>query len=150
MKRRTFLSSATACALSPFASTAIAQVAPTQLVISPSTGEDAAALYYAMQQGWFQQAGLELSVLPANGAAAMPAVIGGAVQIAYANVYSLVIAYKKGIPITLVAPGVSYVSATAFWQLLVAGDSPIHTPKDLQGKIIAVSELGDMASTSSN
>ena len=48
----------------------------------------------------------------------------------------------------MVAPGVSYASATAFWQLLVAGDSPVHTPKDLAGKIVAVSELGDMASFS--
>lgn len=145
MRRHEFLGAATACALSPLARTSLADVAPTALVVSPSPGPDAAGLYYGMQQGWFQAAGLELSIVPASGAAAIPGVIGGAIQIAYANLFSLCAAHQKGFPITLIAPGVAYASATAFNQILVAADSPANTPKDLIGKTIAVTALADMA-----
>lgn len=144
MKRSVFLAGAAAASFSPCAVRA-ADVAPFPLVVAPPSGTDAGALYYAMQQGWFQQVGLQITAIPGNGAAAMPGVIGGSVQFAYANVYSLAEAHVKGIPIVLVAPGIAYVSATAFQQLLVNGDGPIRGQKDLVGKIVAVSSLGDMA-----
>ena len=143
MRRHAFLSAATACVLTSVASPAPADVATTPLIIGPPTGQDAAGLYYAMQKGWFQQAGLDISVMPAAGATAIPGVLGGALQVAYANVFSLCIAHQKGIAITLIAPGVAYASATAFNQLLVAGDSPIHAKKDFVGKTVAVPSLGE-------
>ncbi len=143
MRRNAFLGAATACALSSFASPAAADVTTTPLIIGPPNGQDAAGLYYAMQKGWFQQAGLDITVTPASGATAIPGVLGGALQVAYANTFSLCIAHQKGFPITLIAPGVAYASATAFSQLLVGGDSPIHTKKDFVGKTIAVPSLGE-------
>ena len=72
--------------------------------------------------------------------------IGGSLQIAYANTFSLCQAHAKGIPITLIAPGVAYQSTNAFNELVVGPDSTVRSAKDLVGKTIAVSELGDMAS----
>ena len=146
MRRRTFFGLAGAAAITSLASAARAQAPLTPFVVSPPAGQDGAGLYYALRQGWFQQAGLDVSVQPASGAAAIPGVLGGAVQVAYANVFSLCEAHVKGLPIVLVAPGVAYASATAFQQLVVAGDSPLRTQKDFPGKTVAVSALGDMAS----
>ena len=148
MRRTAFLGAATACTIAPFASAALADSAPIPLVVAPPTGMDATGLYYALQQGWFQQAGLQVTVTPASGAAAIPAVIGGAVQIAYANVFSLCEAHQKRVPITLIAPGVLYTTDHAFQKLLVAADSPARGPKDFVGKTIGVGALGDMASFS--
>jgi NitT/TauT family transport system substrate-binding protein len=102
-------------------------------------------LYYAVQQDWFKQAGLDVVIQPVpNGGAGMSALVGGAVQIAYANVISLSIAHQRGVPVTLVAPGAGYHSANAIARLLVPADSSIQSLKDLEGKTIGVPLLGDI------
>ena len=145
MRRGKFFGTVTAYGLSLAAVGALADE-PIELAVAPPTGPDAAGLYYGLQQGWFQQAGLKVTVVVANGAAAVPGVIGGSLQIAYANTLSLCQAHAKGIPITLIAPGVAYRSTGAFNELIVGADSTVRSAKDLVGKTIAVSELGDMES----
>lgn len=129
------------------ASALVAQTAPTALVVSPLTGPDDASLYYAQQQGWFRDAGLDVTIQPlTNGSAGMSAVVGGSVQIAFGNVLSLSDAHVKGVPITLIAPGSGYDSNAASILLLTGGSSTIHTARDLSGKTVAVPSLVDLIS----
>ncbi len=144
MRRGTFLASAAALAAADAPAVVCAQ-GLTPLVVSPLTGPTEASMYYAIQQGWFKTAGLDLQVEPlANGGSGMSAVVGGSVQFAFGNVISLAEAHLNGIPITIVAPGAPYDTNDASIELLVAGPAPIHSAKDLVGKTIAVPSLHDL------
>ncbi|MGA2395146.1 MAG: ABC transporter substrate-binding protein [Candidatus Lustribacter sp.] len=144
MQRRSFLASAAALAAAGAPALVRAQ-STTPLVVAPLTGPTEASMYYAIQQGWFKTAGLDLDVQPlANGSSGMSAVVGGSVQFAFGNVISLAEAHLNGIPITIVAPGAPYDTNNASIELLVAGPAPIHSAKDLAGKTIAVPSLHDL------
>jgi NitT/TauT family transport system substrate-binding protein len=144
MRRGSFLASAAALTAANAPGLVRAQT-PTPLVVAPLTGPTEASMYYAIQQGWFKTAGLDLDVEPlANGSSGMSAVVGGSVQFAFGNVISLAEAHLNGIPITIVAPGAPYDTNNASIQLLVAGPAPIHSAKDLAGKTIAVPSLHDL------
>lgn len=147
MRRRSFLASASALAAAGAPALVRAQ-ALTSVVVAPLTGPTEASMYYAIQQGWFKAAGLDLDVEPLpNGGSGMSAVVGGSVQFAFGNVISLAEAHLNGIPITIVAPGAPYDTNDASIQLLVAGSSPIHSAKDLAGKTIGVPGLHDLITT---
>ena len=64
---------------------------------------------------------------------------GGSLQFGYANTFTLIQAFQKGIPLKLVAPGAMYTSKAPTIKLLVAADSTIQTGKDLIGKTIGTS-----------
>src|ERR1700678_1617597 len=134
MRRRSFLTTAAALSVAGAPALVRAQTL-TPLVVAPLTGPTEASMYYAIQQGWFKTAGLDLDVQPlANGSSGMSAVVGGSVQFAFGNVISLAEAHLNGIPITIVAPGAPYDTNNASIELLVAGPAPIHSAKDLIGK----------------
>lgn len=122
-----------------------AQTTRTPIVVAPIASTDMASVYYAVQQGWFLQAGLDVTLQPApSGAAAMTAVVGGAVQIGYNNTLALSTAHAKGIPVVLLSPGAQYRTAIPHAVLIVAADSPLKTPKDLVGHTVAVAGLHDL------
>jgi NitT/TauT family transport system substrate-binding protein len=122
----------------------------TAIVVSPITVIGMVNLYYAVNTGMFERAGLDVTVVPAaSGAAGLTSVVGGAAQISFANVLTLSIAHAKGIPVRLLAPGGQHTAAPAGqWDVdgtgLVAPDSPVRTPKDLEGRVVAVASLGDL------
>lgn len=104
---------------------------------------------YALEQGWFAQAGLDCKVSNLGGGSAVgAAVIGGAVDIGATNMFTAVLAHAKGIDVKIVFPGGRYEETNPTTQMLVALDSPIRTAKDLEGRAIAVAGLNDLASTS--
>lgn len=143
--RRHFLGSSAALAVTAAARPAAAQ-APTPIVVSPLSGPDNASVYYAQQQGWFRQAGLDVTIRAVpSGPVGMAALIGGSAQIANSNVLSLCIAYAKQVPVAIVAPGSIYdASVTANVLLVAAPGSPIRSPKELNGKSVAVPGLSDL------
>lgn len=146
IRRRSFL--AGAAALTAGAPALVRAQTLTPLVVAPLTGPTEASMYYAIQQGWFKAAGLDLDVEPlANGSSGMSAVVGGSVQFAFGNVISLAEAHLNGIPIAIVAPGAPYDTNDASIQLLVAGSAPIRSAKDLDGKTIGVPSLHDLITT---
>jgi NitT/TauT family transport system substrate-binding protein len=103
--------------------------------------------YYAAANGYFKKAGMEASFGAfTSGPAIAAAVISGAADVGYSNVISLAIAHSKGLPITIVMPANLHVSAAPTAGLLaVKADSPIRSAKDLNGKIIAVIGLNNIA-----
>lgn len=123
----------------------------TPMIVAPLSGPDDVGLYYPAQQGWFRQAGLDVTIQPtANGPAAMAAMVGGSIHIAQGNVLSLCAAHAKGVPITLVAPGSIYDTNAnpPNVQLLASSSSPVRSPKDLGGKSVAVPSLSDLLTIS--
>jgi NitT/TauT family transport system substrate-binding protein len=99
-------------------------------------------LFYALDLGYFKQAGLDVQItkLPA-GADVVAAVIGSAVEIGSANLVSIAQAHEQGFPILLVAPSGGNSSRSSIDAIVVAKDSPIKTAKDLEGKTAVTSAI---------
>ena len=117
-----------------------AQEAPSKIAtIAIDTGAEA---FYGVEQGFFKKNGLDASVQPmTNGPAITAAVVGGTVEIGFSNLVSLAIAFKRGVPITLIAPAGMYSSKAPTSTCMVALNSPIKTAKDMNGKIFATNGL---------
>jgi NitT/TauT family transport system substrate-binding protein len=99
-------------------------------------------LYYAIRTGRFARAGLDVQYTPNNsGAAAMAAVVSGALEMGSSNTLSICSAHMRDIPVTIAAPQVLYTTRTREAMLQVAVNSAIHTGADLNGKTIAVPTL---------
>lgn len=101
-----------------------------------------AEVYYAQEMGFFKKAGLDVEVQTiSNGGAITSAVVGGAIDIGQGNVLSLITAYKKNVPVTIIAPAGRYSSTRPTSQLVAKKDSPIRKASDLDNKTIAVNGL---------
>ena len=105
---------------------------------------DVAPLYVGIDQGFFKDEKLTIKPQLAEGGAAItPAVVSGDNQIGFSNNTSLLIAASKKLPIEIIAQGVlaGKTEKEAWADLMVPKGSPIKTPKDLEGKTIAVNTL---------
>src|SRR3954447_26182802 len=81
---------------------------PTKLTVQDVAGVPSAFLSFGVQKGFFRKQGLDVKVVPAHGGAAIiPAVLSGKVQIGGSNLVSVLLATSKGLPIQVVAPGTS-------------------------------------------
>lgn len=119
--------------------------ARTQIVVAPIASTDMTAVYWAKDQGLFEKAGLDVTIQQTpTGAASMQAVIGGAAQVGYGNTLALSTAHGKGIAVALICPGAQYRTNLPHAVLLAAADSPAKTPKDVEGKTVAVAGLHDL------
>lgn len=104
---------------------------------------DVAPLYLGMKQGFFQAEGLNVEPVAAQGGAAIvPLLVSGEVQFGFGNAISLIIGAAKGLPVRIVAQGDQAGNSSG---LYVASGSPITSPKDLEGKKIAVVTLKNNA-----
>jgi NitT/TauT family transport system substrate-binding protein len=114
----------------------------TSLSIATVASDPLALPLYAQQLGFFAKAGLEVTInATMNGAAITSAVASGAVDVGGSNLSTLVLAFKKGVPITVIAPAGIYNAASPVMGIVVPKTSTIVAPKDLEGKIVAVSPL---------
>jgi NitT/TauT family transport system substrate-binding protein len=114
----------------------------TTLKIATIPIDTGAEAFYALDQGFFKKAGLDVSLERiSNGPAIAAAVASGAVDIGFSNLVSLAIAYKRGVAITLIAPAGMYNSKAPTSTCVVALNSPIKTAKDLNGKVFATNGL---------
>jgi NitT/TauT family transport system substrate-binding protein len=108
---------------------------------------DATALmFYANDENYFKNAGLSVDLQAmANGEAVTLAVAGGAVDIGCSEAVSLILAYRKGIPITLIAAGGSQTAKVAVGYLFARNDLKVTSGADFNGKIVAVVGLNGFA-----
>jgi NitT/TauT family transport system substrate-binding protein len=122
-----------------------AQAARTPVIVTTTTPIDVLPFFYGMQQKWFERAGLDVTFTTlASGALALVAVTGGAANIGFGNPLSILIAYSKGAPVQLVAPGSDFVPNAPTAQIFVLPDSPIRAARDLEDKSFAVTGLHDL------
>lgn len=143
MIRRTLLALAVASALAP-----VPGGAQTMPVIHVATIpiDAGAQVFYGKEMGFFEKAGLDVRIREVpNGGAIASAVAGQAVDIGYANLVSIAVAFKKGIPFTIVAPSALYTKSAPTTACIVSKSSPVRTAKDLTGKTVASDALGNIA-----
>lgn len=141
MKRRRLLVGL--AALAATAARAGAQALPTVRITclpSDSYGE----AYYAQDLGTFAKHGLSIDIVASvAGAIGINALAGGSADVSVANPLSVAQAVAKGIPITIIAGGGLYTTASPATLLLVPQRSTAHTAKDLEGEVVGLPGLGD-------
>ena len=112
---------------------------------------DCAPIYLGKAKGFFAKQNLDITLsTQGGGAAIIPGVLSGQLQFGFSNVPSLLIAQNKGLKFVGIAPGVAStgVAGHDFSAILVPGDSPIKTAKDLAGKTVAVNNLNNIGDVS--
>jgi NitT/TauT family transport system substrate-binding protein len=118
------------------------------VTVQDTAGVPSAFLEYGVQEGFFRQRGLDVQVTPSQGGATVvPAVIAGDTDIGGSNLVSVLLAQDKDVPVKIVAPG-TFVRGDReqdFSAIIAAGDSDIRSPKDLEGKTLAVNTLKNVA-----
>jgi len=107
---------------------------------------DNAAMFVAMEKGFFKAEGLDLETLPlAGGAPIINGVVSGDLQFGWTNVISLYQARVGGFDFKLIAGGATNVKAKhESHAIQVAQNSPVKTAKDLEGKTVAVNTLNNI------
>lgn len=104
-----------------------------------------ALAYYAKDLGYFQDAGLDVTIQSiSNGAVITSSVISDSIDIGWSNIISLAAAYKRGLPVTIIGAGGLWVNGSLATQLMVRKDSALHTAADLSGKVIGTTGLADV------
>jgi len=105
---------------------------------------DVAPVHLALERGLFAAEGLDVTIeLVQGGAAAIPALVGGDLQITYGNWVSFLLANQEGIELRAVAAGVA--AASGFTELLAAAGSGLEdNPAGLAGATIAVNTLNNI------
>ncbi|MBL3699188.1 ABC transporter substrate-binding protein [Leucobacter luti] len=107
---------------------------------------DVAAIYVGVEQGFFEEEGLDVSLeLAQGGAAIVPAVVSGDYQFGFSNVTSLLLGVSNGVPIQAVsAANFTTGSDPDIGAVVVPEGSPITTAADLAGKTVAVNTLNNI------
>jgi NitT/TauT family transport system substrate-binding protein len=99
-----------------------------------------------MAKGFFAEQNLEVTVQKTTGGhEAVPCVVSGQCQFAFANVTSLLLAHAKGLPLKVIAAG-SFSTGTPedFGAIVVPAGSNVKTVKDLEGKTISVNQINNI------
>ncbi len=116
---------------------------PLRLATLPLDGT--ALAYYAKDLGYFQDAGLDVTIESiTNGAAITAAVLANSLDIGWSNTISLAAAYKRGLPVVVIGAGGIATTGNLATQLMVRKDSPIRTATDLTGKVIGCTGLANV------
>lgn len=95
-----------------------------------------ALMFYADAGGFFKTVGLDVNLQAmANGELVTAGLTGGALDIGCSQAVSVFIAYKHGLPMTIIAPG--GVQTPDSGVLFVPKDSTAQSGRDLNGKTVA-------------
>lgn len=145
--RSSFVRLGAAFALAAAAPSAALAQRLTEVKFAAIPSDIAAEAWYAENSGILKRFGLSAQITPlTNGGAISSAVLGGAADVGYSNVISLVSAKTRGLPITIIAPANLHVaSAPTAGIIAVKKSSPYQTGKDLTGKIVGVVGLNNIA-----
>ena len=142
MKRASFVALSAMASLQAFPASA-----QTPVKIRAATGavEEFALPYYALQKGFFRDAGLDidLTFIPGGGAITQ-ALAAGALDLAVTNSGSLAAAHARGLPVYLLTPCSVFSQMQPIAHVVVSKNSSIREAKDLAGKTIGVTTLRDM------
>jgi NitT/TauT family transport system substrate-binding protein len=120
----------------------------TKLAVQETAGVPSAFVGFGIEKGFFEKQKLEIDLQPTQGGAAtIPALVSGEIQVGGSNVVSLLLASSKGLPIQAIAGGTSARASGEkdFGALLVPKGKGISEPEDLEGKTVAVNTLNNIA-----
>jgi NitT/TauT family transport system substrate-binding protein len=109
---------------------------------------DVAPVYLGIEQGFFEEEGIELDLSAGQGGAAIvPGVASGSIDVGFGNNLSLVVAASSGLPLQVICSAVDSTGdpdADPF--TIVTADPAITRPADLEGKTVAtntINAIGD-------
>lgn len=138
LSRRTAVAALTTSALGLAAPRLRAQTTKLRVSIIPII--DVAPLQVAVAKGFFAAEGLEVDTTPIQGGAAgIPALAAGQVQVAFSNVISTILAARQGLGVEIIANGSNTGDAPPDLAGLIAKKGATYkTGKDFEGKRIAV------------
>jgi NitT/TauT family transport system substrate-binding protein len=108
---------------------------------------DVAPIYLGIRKGFFKNEDLTLKPqIMQGGAEVTAAVVSRSIDVGFSSVEPLMIAKSKKLPVKILTQGVQAAPSTAqAWDsLLVAKNSSIRSPKDLEGKTIGVNAVKNM------
>jgi NitT/TauT family transport system substrate-binding protein len=122
-----------------------AQATDTLIRVGVAPNDDSMPLIYAAHAGLFKQAGLNVDLQKFSGGAVVAAALaGGSLEIGKGTSASVIAAYAKGLPFTIIG-SISYYNAdNPGVALIILADSDIKVPKDLAGKTLGAVTLQDL------
>jgi NitT/TauT family transport system substrate-binding protein len=108
--------------------------------------DDLTPVYYALRNGLYQKAGLDVEVVAASsGTVATQAVVAGTYELGKGSLIASLVAHLRGLPLTIVGNGVFYDTKSPFTLALVAADSTVKSGADLNGKTCSSAALNDLS-----
>ena len=119
----------------------------TKLVVGVIPIADVAPLYLGVDKGFFRAEKLDVEARPIQGgAAAVPSVMANEFQLAFGNSISLLQAQQRNLKLRIVTEGVQAGKSDADSTngMMVAKDSEVREPTDLEGQTIAVNTLDNL------
>lgn len=126
-----------------------AQTAALAIKIGIVPAEISGQILYALDEGFFAKAGLDVTTQAfSSGGAIAAAVAGGAVDVGMIDLTSLISAHARGVPFVGLASGLVNTREAPTFGIVVRGDSEIRAPRDFNNKIIAVNGLNNIAQVS--
>jgi NitT/TauT family transport system substrate-binding protein len=140
--RRAALSLLGASVLAP--RLAAAQTA--KIRIGAPASDTFAIAFFAADGGFYQRAGLDVSVtvFPGSGPVTT-AVAGGALDVGLTDLVQLANAFNRGVPLSAICGGGLYTPADSTTELCVGKNSTIRTAKDFEGQTIGVITLASIS-----
>lgn len=144
MKRAAALTVAGA-ALVPYVAFAQTPAGLVNLRVAAGLTEPTTPILYAQSAGLFAKAGLNVEMQrPQSGAVTAAAIIGGALEFGKSSPLELFSAHLRNVPLVWVSPASIYRAEAPDGGLLVAKESPLRAARDLNGKVVGVTALGDL------
>lgn len=114
-----------------------------RVVLVPAEGD--ADMYYAKDAGFFKDAGLDVQIdTIAAGQNIVVAVAGRSYDIGVSTTVAVALARERGVPIRVVSGGNLHLTGAPTDMLMVAQGSTVRSGRDLNGKIVAVTGLGNV------
>lgn len=124
------------------------QDGPTPVTISTQPIVDSAPLHLGLEQGFFEEEGIDLTIeSAAGGAAVIPSVVSGEHEFGRGNLLSSMIAREQGLDIQCIANANTAQGDPDFSAVLVMPDSGIESPADLEGRTVSVNTLNNIGDT---
>jgi NitT/TauT family transport system substrate-binding protein len=121
-----------------------AELSLTAVRVGGTPDADIVTALWAVKSGLFAKNGLNVTIERLDSGALVSAgVIGHSLEIGRSSIFGLLNAHLKGIPFELVSMSAPYDSAAPNSAFIVSKDSPIKSPRDLNGKTIATPGLND-------
>lgn len=124
----------------------IARAQGTKIRIGSAAVETYAQPYYAMDEGFFSRAGLDVEIITfPNAGAIASAAAGGAVDVGMLDMIQLANAVNRGIPFVFFAGAALWNSDAPTHFMCVAKNSPIRSGKELEGQTVALTALASLS-----
>lgn len=111
---------------------------------------DVAPIYLGVEQGFFEERGIDLTLESGQGGAAIvPGVVSGQFQFGFSNNTSLILARSQGLPLKIVSPGnfSTGENLNDFSGIVVPEGSDIQDASDLSGRTVSVNTLNNIGDT---